>query len=92
MAKLNVFILASVAVVAISLAAGAAELKQVGVIAVPGEKLTNFDISFIDQATGRYYFADRSNKAIDIFDTRTDKFVDQGRRVRRRHHEKRQAE
>jgi DNA-binding beta-propeller fold protein YncE len=57
-------------------AAAAAELKQVGTITVPGEKLTNFDISFIDQKTGLYYFADRSNKAIDILDTNTDKFVD----------------
>ena len=56
-------------------AAGAAELKQVGAIEIPGEKMTNFDISFIDQATGLYYFADRSNKSIDIFDTATDKFL-----------------
>ncbi len=56
-------------------AAGAAELKQVGTIAVPGEKLANFDISFIDQATGRYYLADRSNKAIDVFDTTTERYV-----------------
>ena len=76
MVKFKAFILASVAVVTINVAARAAQLKQVGVIEVPGEKLTNFDISFIDQATGRYYFADRSNKAIDIFDTQTDKFVD----------------
>jgi hypothetical protein len=67
--------LASLAVL-ITGAAGAAGLKQVGTIAVPGEKLTNFDISFIDQKTGLYYFADRSNKAIDIFDTGADKFVD----------------
>lgn len=57
-------------------AAGAAELTQVGTITVPGEKLTAFDISFIDQPSQRYYFADRSNKSIDIFDLKTDKFVD----------------
>ena len=56
-------------------AARAAELKQVATIAVPGETLANFDISFIDQATGRYYLADRSNKAIDIFDTTTERYV-----------------
>ena len=56
-------------------AAGAAELKQVGTIAVPGEKLANFDISFVDEAGGRYYLADRSNKAIDLFDTKTDRYV-----------------
>jgi hypothetical protein len=53
----------------------AGELKQIGTIAIPGEKLTNFDISFIDQADGRYYLADRSNKAIDIFDTKTDRYL-----------------
>ncbi len=56
-------------------AAGAADLKQVGTIAVPGEKLANFDISFIDQATGRYFLSDRSNKAIDVFDTTTERYV-----------------
>jgi DNA-binding beta-propeller fold protein YncE len=55
--------------------AKAGELKQIGTIIIPGQKLTNFDISFINQANGRYYLADRSNKAIDIFDTKTDQFV-----------------
>ena len=56
-------------------AAHAADLKQVGTIGVPGQQLTNFDISFVDQATGLYYFADRSNRAVDVFDTKTDAFV-----------------
>ena len=55
--------------------ARAAELKQVGTIDVPGAKLANFDISYVDPATGRYYLADRSNKAIDIFDTAKDAYV-----------------
>ncbi len=55
--------------------ARAAELKQIGTIDVPGQKLTNFDISYIDPATGIYYLADRSNKAIDMFDTKADKFI-----------------
>lgn len=53
----------------------AAELKQIGTIEVPGQKLDSFDIGFVDQATGRYYLADRSNKSIDIIDTKDDKFV-----------------
>ncbi len=53
----------------------AAELKQVGTIEIPGQKLTTFDISYIDPSSGLYYFADRSNKGIDIFDTKTDTFV-----------------
>lgn len=66
------------AVVTAALMAGtahAAELKQVGTIAVPGEKLAGFDISFIDQAKARFYLADRSNKAVDIFDTKTDQYI-----------------
>lgn len=66
----------SAALILIGASAQAAELKQVGAIEIPGDKMTNFDISLIDQTTGRYYFADRSNKAIDIFDTKTDKFVE----------------
>ncbi len=56
-------------------AAGAAELKQIGSIKIPGEVLANFDISFVDQASGRYYLADRSNKAIDIFDAQNDTYL-----------------
>ena len=64
------------ALAALATGAAASELKQVAAIEIPGEKMTNFDISYIDQTTGRYYFADRSNKAIDIFDTGTDKFIE----------------
>ena len=55
--------------------AHAAELKQVGTIDVPGEKLAAFDISFIDKTTGHYFLADRSNKAVDVFDTKSDKYL-----------------
>ena len=75
MNKIRMMMLAGTAMLAVG-SACAGELKQVGTIEIPGEKMTNFDISYIDQATGKYYFADRSNKAIDIFDTKTDKFVD----------------
>jgi hypothetical protein len=70
-------LLFSVAMCAFGLTtAGAADLKQIGTLTVPGETLTNFDISFIDHTSQRYYFADRNNKSIDIFDVKTDKFVD----------------
>jgi hypothetical protein len=55
--------------------AWATGLRQTGTINVPGQALTNFDISFVDQGTGQYYLADRSNAAIDIFDTRTDRYA-----------------
>ena len=52
-----------------------APLKQIGTIVVPGQKLTSFDIGFVDEIGGRYYLADRSNKAIDIFDTTNDTYL-----------------
>jgi hypothetical protein len=37
--------------------------------------LQSFDISYVDVATHSYLLADRSNKAIDYFDTRSNSFV-----------------
>ena len=37
----------------------------------------SFDISFVDPATGHYYLADRSNKAIDVVNGNTDTFLTQ---------------
>src|SRR4030095_6839217 len=37
----------------------------------------SFDISFVDPATGTYYLADRSNKAVDVVNANTDTFVTQ---------------
>jgi DNA-binding beta-propeller fold protein YncE len=66
---------AAVGVSAIGGAANAAELRQIGTISIPGEPLNSFDISFIDQATGMYYLADRSNKGIDVVDTKKGIYV-----------------
>lgn len=55
--------------------AAATPLRQVATIAVPGEPLANFDIGAVDPADGRYYLADRSNAAVDVFDTQRDAFV-----------------
>jgi len=65
----------AIAAVALAGAAGAAELKKIGEIAVEGDKLTSFDISFVDQKTQRYYLADRTNKGLDVFDAKTDKYI-----------------
>jgi hypothetical protein len=43
-------------------------LRQIGTIPIPGAPLNSFDISYIDQASGLYFLADRSNKGIDIVD------------------------
>jgi len=53
----------------------AAGVKLLTTIDVPGEELKLFDIGFVDSAAGRYYLADRSNKGVDIFDTKTNKFI-----------------
>jgi hypothetical protein len=39
--------------------------------------MKTFDISWVDANTRRYFLADRSNQAIDVIDTRTNKVVDQ---------------
>jgi hypothetical protein len=43
----------------------------------PNGALYSFDISWIDQATQRYYLADRSNKVIDVANAANSKFVRQ---------------
>lgn len=70
----NVLRLAT-ALIAISTGLHAAELAQIATIPVPGEKLGSFDISYIDSAAHRMYFADRSNKGLDVFDTAANSFV-----------------
>jgi DNA-binding beta-propeller fold protein YncE len=48
---------------------------QVMQLPVPGETLRSFDISWVDQASQRYFLADRSNKGIDIWDARSGSFI-----------------
>jgi DNA-binding beta-propeller fold protein YncE len=50
-------------------------LKQVGEISIPGEPITDIGIMDIDQTTGLGYLADKTNKSVVVFDTKTDKFV-----------------
>jgi DNA-binding beta-propeller fold protein YncE len=57
--------------VAFGFAAEAASLRQVATIPVPG--LDSYDIGIVDH--GKYYLTDRTNKAVDIFDTKTNKLV-----------------
>ena len=53
----------------------AAGLKQVGEIPIPGDPITDIGIMDIDQTTGLGYLADKTNKSVVVFDTKTDKFV-----------------
>ena len=73
------FVATTVALIAFgspgSAEAGPAKLKQIGTISNPAGPIDGFDISFVDQKTQRYYLADRSNKSVDVFDAKTDKFL-----------------
>jgi DNA-binding beta-propeller fold protein YncE len=66
---------AALATVVIGGNAFAAGVKLLTTIDIPGEELKLFDIGVVDAAASRYYIADRSNKAVDIFDTKANKYV-----------------
>jgi DNA-binding beta-propeller fold protein YncE len=66
---------AALATIVIGGDAVAAGVKLLTTIDIPGEELKLFDIGTVDAAAGRYYLADRSNKGVDIFDTKTSKYV-----------------
>src|SRR5258705_9235564 len=66
---------AALVLVAITGGADAASVGRIATMAVPGNKLDNFDIGSVDSDAGRYYLADRSNSAIDIFDTQKKVFI-----------------
>ena len=71
----RISIMAVAAVAAIGASAFAASLSRVAVIEIPGNKLEQFDIGYVDSEAGRYYVTDRSNAAVDIFDTRKMTYV-----------------
>src|SRR5882672_9976471 len=49
-------------------------VKLIGAILVPGNPL-RFDISWVDQATARYYLAEGGNAGVDVFDAENDLFL-----------------
>jgi DNA-binding beta-propeller fold protein YncE len=49
-------------------------LKLVGAILVPGNPL-RFDISWVDEARGRYFLAESGNAGVDVFDAENDLFL-----------------
>jgi DNA-binding beta-propeller fold protein YncE len=67
--------MAAGAIAAIGGSAIAASVSLVATIDIPGNKLEQFDIGYVDSETGRYYVTDRSNFAVDIFDTRKMSYV-----------------
>ena len=67
--------LAAIAAMISASSAHAEGLKKVGEITIPGETITDIGIMAIDQASGLGYLADKTNKGVVVFDTKTDKFV-----------------
>jgi hypothetical protein len=61
---------ASVAALVLPSTANAGELWQIGTISILGEARDSFDISFVDHKTNHFSLADRSHKAIDVFDVK----------------------
>lgn len=49
-------------------------VKLLGGIYLPGDAL-RFDISWVDQATGRYYLAEAGNAAVDVIDAENDLYL-----------------
>jgi hypothetical protein len=54
----------------------AGDLRLLATIPVPGRPLEQFDISWVDPSSGRYYLSDASNAGVDVIDTRADRFVE----------------
>lgn len=51
------------------------QTKCLTAIAIPGNPIRSFDISWVDPDRGLYFFADRSNSGVDIFSTQTNTFI-----------------
>jgi DNA-binding beta-propeller fold protein YncE len=68
--------LLALAVVLIMAAPASAETyRQVATIQIPGAPVVAFAGLAIDQASGLGYLADKDNRGVVVFDTRSDKFV-----------------
>src|SRR5215211_8860906 len=72
--RASLFIAAATAI-AVTMPAHAQALKQVGTIEIPGEPITQLGVMTIDQKSGLGYLAEKDNKAVDVFDTKTNKYV-----------------
>src|SRR5438132_8014965 len=54
----------------------AGPVNLIDAIPVPGLPLASTDITWVDQATGRLFVTDRTNRSVDIFDAINDVYVD----------------
>jgi hypothetical protein len=55
-------------------APGTTQTKCLTAIPIPGNPIRSFDISWVNPDRAEYYLADRSNKGVDIIDTRHNLF------------------
>lgn len=69
----KIALLGAIAVLGFSLSSEAATLRTIAEIAIPGVAYESYDTGVVIQ--DRLYLADRSNKSLDVFDIRTNKFV-----------------
>ena len=53
------------------------QTRCVKAISIPGNAIRSFDISWVDSDRGLYFLADRSNKSVDIVDTKTNMLIAQ---------------
>src|SRR5262245_55641431 len=67
---------AAAAALALTGPVGAQGLKQVATIAIPGTPINQYGVLIIDQVSGLGYLADKDNRGVVVFDTKTDKPVD----------------
>ena len=70
----SLFVVAALAT-AFAPPAHAQNLKPVAAIAIPGMPISQFGSLTIDQASGLGYLADKDNKGVVVFDTKTNAFV-----------------
>jgi hypothetical protein len=67
--------LALLMVVTAASLATAGSYRLVTRVAIPGEPLASFDISWVDATTHTYYLADRSNAGVDVINAKDRTFV-----------------
>jgi DNA-binding beta-propeller fold protein YncE len=72
---MRLFLTAAAVVLAATASASAQNFKDVGSIQLPGTPINEYGVLTIDQATGLGYLADKDNKAVVVFDIKTDKYV-----------------
>lgn len=66
---------AGFAMMAVAGTASAGEYHLIKTIQVPGDPIKTVDFSVLNQKSGLMYVTDRSNKGVDIINTKTDKYV-----------------